>query len=58
MYQTARKAKLQRENESLLMQMDLTPDLKVACYELQMHELEEERFDDIRQCSRVLEDML
>ena len=40
------------------MQMDLTPDLKVACYELQMHELDEERFDDIRQCSRVLEDML
>ena len=38
--------------------MDLTPDLKVACYELQMHKIDEDALDDIRTCSQCIEDML
>ena len=38
--------------------MNLTPDLKVACYELQMHNLDEDQFEDIRQCAECMEDML
>jgi len=49
---------MHRLQENLLLQTDLTADLKAATYEYQLSKTDERQLEPIRQTALVMEDML